>query len=205
MLKLMAAIVLAGGGSRRMGRDKRRLELAGRSLVQLMVDRLAPLFGRVLIIGARRGQAAAGGADQVGDLLPGAGPLGGIYTGLTLSPDPVNFVAPCDLPFLQEDLVRLLWRWADSHQVVVPQGPDGLEPLCAFYHRTCLPAIERALARGERRVRSFYPHVDVKSVPEAALRRVDPTLVSFFNVNSWQDYMEARRLADASAALHSRG
>src|SRR3990170_3327557 len=142
MLDPMATIILAGGRSRRMGRDKAGLPLGGRTLLQVMVDRLVPLFGRVLIIGAHRTEVEAEEADQAGDLLPGAGPLGGLYTGLTLSPDAVNLAVPCDLPFLQEDLIRLLRRWADSRQVVVPQGPDGLEPLCAFYHQSCLPAIE---------------------------------------------------------------
>jgi molybdopterin-guanine dinucleotide biosynthesis protein A len=93
-------------------------------------------------------------------------------------------VTGCDMPFIVPQLVRLLLEHADGADVVVPLVRGFYEPLFSVYCRSCVAAIERALDEGRFRVTSIYPELRIREIAEAAVRSIDPDLVSFTNLNT---------------------
>ena len=131
------------------------------------------------------------------DAYPETGTLGGIATGLQVTPGWAAVVA-CDLPLLSAALMGWLAGLAaeqeggqDRWDAVVPVVDGYAEPLHALYHRRCLPAIEARLAAGQRRVISFMPDVRTRYVAEPELRALDPELWSFFNTNTPEEWDKA--------------
>jgi len=187
----MAAIVLAGGRSERMGVIKATLPWRGKRLVDHMVEMLRRVSSRVLVVTAEAELDLPEPAMAVVDELPEAGPLAALLTGLRWAGAGVHFACGVDMPFLREEVVNLLLSRATDYDVVTPETADGLHPLCAAYSAKCLAAIEWALGRGESRLQSFFPQVQVRLVPEAELRAIDPHLDSLININTWDEYRQA--------------
>ena len=146
--------VLAGGQSRRMGRDKGLLEWQGVPLASHVARAVADAAGGVTLIGRPETYGHLG-YPVVPDDHPGLGPLGGIATALRLSDARWNLVVACDMPALTAGFLRRLRAaaCASDRDCLLPQGPTGLlEPLCAAYHHDSLPVIQEALDRGVRKV-----------------------------------------------------
>ncbi len=180
----MTGAILAGGESRRMGRDKAFLEIGGRRIIDRTVELLGPLFSQLLVVTNSPADYAYLGVRMVSDLLPGRGALGGLYTALFFSSTQHVFVVACDMPLLKAEVIRHLLDLSHKWDVVVPQMGDHVEPLHAVYSRRCLPHIEALLQRGGRRVMDFYSRVRVLRVKEEEIRALDPGLLSFRNVNT---------------------
>ena len=192
-----AAVILAGGLSARLGRDKAGELLLGRSLLQRVIDRLAGLVDEYVVVIAA-GQTlppveAGAPLRTVEDLFPRVGPLGGIFTGLDAMWAARAVAVACDLPLLQPALLRELLRLAPGHDAVVPLNVLP-EPLCAVYAKTCLDAIRNRIDAGAYKVTGFFEAVDVLYVEPATWRRFDPEGVSFLNVNREEDLRRAEQL-----------
>lgn len=194
----VSALVLAGGKSRRMGTDKRRLRLrSGRGLLEETIDVVAALADEVVVVlgddAASFTDLARPGVRLLDDEQPGSGPLGGIVTGLAaVHYDPVVVVAG-DLPRLNPALLQGLLALAAGNDLVVPRREDGtLEMLQAVYRRNCLPVARAMLATGRLRLSGLADELvgaghPVRFVAEDALRALDPGLASFFNLNTPDD------------------
>ena len=192
-----SGVLLVGGKSRRMGRDKLVLEVDGKPLVQRVADALAARCEEVILVGGA-GPDLPDGTLRVPDHRPGAeGPLAGIEAGLEAASNPLAFVAAGDMPFLSPGLVgNLLDRLAAQEVLaVVPRSGGRDHPLCAAYSRDVLPLARSALDGGVRAVREFLGSLDgVEYVDAAELRRFgDPDLL-LMNVNSPDDLERARRV-----------
>jgi molybdenum cofactor guanylyltransferase len=192
----ISAIVLAGGQSRRMGRDKALIEFEGRPLIAHVIEVLRRLSEDVIIVSDRAGAYASFGVRIVPDYDPPSGPLGGIAVGLRAARHDLAIVVACDMPFLSRALLQTLIDRAAKVEAVVPQTGDQFEPLHAVYRRSCLAAIERHLIQGDRRVISFFDEVQLAVVPEAEWRRLDPAGRSMFNLNTPADLTGLRPPAD---------
>jgi molybdopterin-guanine dinucleotide biosynthesis protein A len=198
----VSGVILAGGLSTRLGRDKASEVLAGRILLQRVVDRLDGLVDEYVIVTAA-GQALPGvdavaPVSSVQDAYERVGPLGGIYSGLSAMRGARAVTVACDMPLLQPALLSELLRLAPGHDAVVPVNEGGLpEPLCAVYAKTCLPAIKQRIDAGAFKVTVFFESVDVLYVEPAAWRRFDPDGLSFLNVNREQDLRRAEALIAA--------
>jgi molybdopterin-guanine dinucleotide biosynthesis protein A len=180
----VSAAVMAGGKSRRMGRDKAWLDVGdGRSIVQRVIDVLSEVADEVFIV-ANDERYLTLGPRVVPDRFPDGGVLGGIATAVGAAANDRVLVAACDMPFLDPAVFRLLIERSDGADVVMPKVGDDHEALHALYTKACVPAMERALASGKMRVISFFPDVRVRIVPEEDLRAVDPRLRTFTNVNT---------------------
>lgn len=195
----LSGVVLAGGRSTRLGRDKALLELEGRPLITRTLDVLAQLTGDLIIVTSLASHLFPQSARVVADRYVDAGVLAGVHAGLLAARGELALVVACDMPFLNLDLLRYIISLARDADVVVPRWTD-VEPLHAVYRpATCLGPIERALARGERRIVSFYRdevrEVRVRYVERAEITRFDPQGLSFFNVNGPEDWERARVLA----------
>jgi molybdenum cofactor guanylyltransferase len=150
------AFVLAGGRSTRMGQDKTLLQVAGRSLLELALDKLRALgcdgSAPPRIAGTRPDLSSY--APIVPDLRPGCGPLSGIEAALAATTQPLNLFLPVDLPLLPARFLGwMLWRAEiTGAQVTVPRVNGRPQPLCAVYHRDLLPGVSASLAVGNYKV-----------------------------------------------------
>jgi molybdopterin-guanine dinucleotide biosynthesis protein A len=181
---VISAAVLAGGMSSRLGFPKALLRLGtGRTLIEDTVAKLRRLSDDVLVV-ANDAVFDVPGARRVGDLVPGAASLGGIYTAIALARHERVVVVGCDMPFLSVRLLSHLVSLSAGPDVVVPRIDGYPEPLHAVYGRTCLPAIEPRLRAGQLKIIGFYDEARVRYVDEPELRLIDPELRSFRNVNT---------------------
>jgi len=190
----LTGIVLAGGASRRMGRDKAFLELDGRPLIQVVIERMAQVCAEVLVVSGDVRPYARLGVPLVEDRFRGVGVLGGLHAGLEAATYELALAVGCDMPFLSPGLLRAFADWAEGFDVAVLRQGDGeqVEPLHAAYRRTCLPAMEVAVQAGRRRIVSFFPHVRVRYVMPEEVAALDPEMYSFRNVNTPEEWQTAR-------------
>ncbi len=190
------AFILAGGQSSRMGHDKAMLEIGGKALVARAAQTLAPLAATVSVVGEQR-RAAEFGLPVLTDCWPGAGPLGAIATALMSASNAWIFVLACDMPYVSGEWLTWLFDQAtsapaDSFDALVPVTTNGLEPLCAMYRADCAAALAKAVDAGVRKVTNGLAVLKIQSVPEMEWRRFSPDGVLFRNLNTWQDYLDAR-------------
>lgn len=195
---MLSIVIQAGGQSSRMGQDKALMPFLGRPLIVRQRELLTGLADELLVTTNHTAAYAFLGLPLYTDLLPGAGPLGGLYTALSAARGPLVAVIACDMPFVSAALLRaqrdLLTR--DEVDVVIPCSPNGIEPLHAIYRKdACLEAVRTALDAGERKMTAWLPgvHSRVMTVDEVAL--VDPEFRSFINVNSPEELRQAEDLA----------
>lgn len=193
----VTAAVLAGGRSMRMGVDKTLLPVDGEPLLARVVEAVGEVCAHTMVVTNRpealERAALPRGVPVVADEVAHRGPLGGLVTALKNAPDDWVLAVAADMPWLQPALVRALWDARGTARAVVPLTDKGPEPLLALYHRDCLPAAQRVLASGRRRLVAMFDELDVVEVPVDELRFADPDLVSLFNVNTLDDLIEARK------------
>jgi molybdopterin-guanine dinucleotide biosynthesis protein A len=121
----------------------------------------------------------------------------GVHAGLVQADADYAFMVPCDAPFLQPGVIRqLLGAWSPAVDVIVPLVGGYYEPLCAIYGKRCIPAIEAQLDRGNYRIYDLFDRVQVKTLDDEALRRADPEMISFLNINTPAALTASRRLVE---------
>lgn len=188
----LTGLVLAGGASQRMGRDKAFLELDGRTLIGIIVERMAAVCDEVIIVAGDTSSYRDLGASTAVDRFQDVGVLGGLHAGLSAASHQLTLAVGCDMPFLKPELLRAFAAWAEGYDVAVLRHNGYLEPLHGAYRRTCLPPIESAIRAGKRRVISFFPYVHVRAVTAAEVACLDPHLESFRNINTPEEWIAAK-------------
>ncbi len=191
------SIILAGGSSARLGKDKATEFIGGESLLQRVLSRLASFSTEIILVMAQSQEKVPEsfhpGVRIIHDIFPDGGALGGIYSGLIVSPSFHNLLVACDMPFLNVSLLRYLLEVSPLFDVVVPKVGDNLEPLHAVYSKDCIAPIRRFLERGGRKISDFIPQMKVRYVEKEELNRFDPEHVSFFNINTQEDLDRTRQ------------
>lgn len=190
----VSGIVLAGGQSSRLGTDKSFINVNGQSLIEHIVAKLTRLSDDVIIVTNSPDEYDHLEARLVGDIYPGKGALGGIYSGLRAAANAYSLVVACDMPFLDLNLLRYMIILAREHDVVIPRIGGLTEPLHAIYSKNCLEPIDRLLARGGLKIIDFFSEVRVRYVEEGEVDIFDPQHLSFFNVNTPNDLEEMKKL-----------
>ena len=193
------SIILAGGKNLRLGRIKALEIIGGKSLIERVIERLTPISSRILIVTSLEHSdfPAGGDVEILTDLYPGQGPLVGIYTGLMASRSSHSIVVACDMPFLNTELLDHMLGQTTDYDAVVPRLETGLiEPLHAVYSRNCLEKMKERVERGQLAVESLIETLRVKYVQQEEICRLDPDLLSFFNINYQSDIDRALALAD---------
>jgi molybdopterin-guanine dinucleotide biosynthesis protein A len=185
---LLTGAVLAGGQSRRYGKNKAFEVFEGKRLVDRAVEAARAFCDPVLLVANDLSLYIDVNATLVQDFAPFQGPLVGLYTALLFSPNDWVFVRATDMPVLVPDLLSMMLDMRGSFDVVVPMSGNDFEPLMALYHKRCIPAIANMIDRSEKRVMSFYKSVRVRTISEKRWRAVDPAGVSFANVNTPEDW-----------------
>lgn len=198
----LGVVILAGGKSLRMDREKALLELSGKPLLLHVVERAMRLRPERIIVAVERGNPNRYGSilpPGVGlseDLIEGRGPLVGMISGMRDIDSEYTLLLPCDTPFIRQDVLRFLYQRAEGVDAAIPRWPNGyIEPLQAFYRTSsALKAAEEALNRGERSFREMIRSLNkVVYVNVDELKRFDPELVTFFNINSGEELLRAEK------------
>jgi molybdopterin-guanine dinucleotide biosynthesis protein A len=180
----MTGVILAGGESTRMGKNKAFIEINGKRIIDRTVSLFREIFDDVLLVTNTPLDYIELKVRIVTDLVPGKGSLGGIYTGLFFSSSPKAFFAGCDMPFLDRRVIQYFLSLAQTADIVVQRTKDYWQPLHAIYPRTLLKPIERLLQQGELAIIKAYQGLRVREVTGEELKPFDPDLHTLSNINT---------------------
>jgi len=178
----MIGFILLGGKGSRMNTRKHLLKLGEETLLERTVRTLSPLFEEIRQIWEKD------------DPVAGLGPLGGIWAGIKESPSQHSFFIACDMPFVRTDLVKRIIELTPGYDVVIPRMGNRVEPLLAAYSKECLLHIERQVGNGDYRIIDFFKFVRVRYMEEKEIKEFDRNLISFFNINTMEDYEKAKMI-----------
>jgi molybdopterin-guanine dinucleotide biosynthesis protein A len=183
----VTGLILAGGKSSRYGCNKALVEVEGRTLIEHAVRVMKTVFQEVILLTNTPADYAFLNLPMVEDIIKGLGPIGGIYTGLNTMSEEAGFFVACDMPFLNEALLRYMVEVSGDFDAVVPRIGWMLEPLHAIYTRRCLPVIKNSIDSRDYQIARCFSKISVKYLDEKELRSFDPKLQSLFNINEPKD------------------
>lgn len=205
----VTGVILAGGNSRRMGKNKALMQLGEDSLIGHVIRHLCLVTDELLLITNNPTEHKHLNVPMHGDIMPATGALGGIYTGLTYASHEVVLCVACDSPFLKTTLLTYLVSVLGEYDAVMPYTYEGvrvrtppyrgevqivLQTLCAAYSKRCLPIIELMLQESELRVHALGERAHIQRVSPEVWQRFDPEGMSFFNINTPEDFEKAKKL-----------
>jgi molybdopterin-guanine dinucleotide biosynthesis protein A len=196
-----SGIILAGGlNTRFSGKEKAFLTVDGERIVDRLYRIFRETFKEIIVVTNDPIKFLDWDAHIVTDLFAVRSSLTGIHAGLFHSRTPYAFFAACDIPFLKKEVVEtVLDAITPDIDAVIPETAAGLEPLCAAYSTHCLENVRRHLTKNRLKIQLFLKKMHVRTIPEKRLRRLDPRLISFFNINSPADLARAEALHDADS------
>ncbi len=197
----VTGVILAGGKSRRMGENKALMRLGDNSLIGHVIHRMCLVTNELLLITNSPAEYAHLDVPMHGDILPGTGALGGIYTGLRRASHNTVLCVACDSPFVEPKLLTYLVSVLGAYDAVMPythreihashKTQITLQTLCAAYSKRCLPIIESMLRDSELRVHALQERAHIKRVSPEVWQAFDPEGMSFFNINTPEDFESA--------------
>ncbi len=176
------------------------MSIIDQPLIQRVIERVEQLSQEIVVVVASQNRAADLPLAQEHRVVfyryPGAGSLGGIFSGLDASSNGWTLVVACDMPFLNLALFRRMMALTEDADAVVPLIEGRPEPTHALYSKACLPFIEPRLISGDLKISGFYDQVRVRYLSEEDVAALDPGFLSFFNVNTSEDLERALSLAE---------
>lgn len=208
MSTAVSSIILAGGKSSRLGKDKAMLKLDGKCMMLWSIAcKLATISNEVIIAtdGRRYQDLDDIKVRWAADVYPGAGSLVGLYSGLKEARSNFALVVACDMPFVNLELLRYMISLPRDYAILLPKIGSGVEPLHAIYSKECLPHIENLLEMGHKKIRDLYPRVRIRYLSEEEIDKYDPWHRSFFNINTPQELAEAQELMRQDGSEVKRG
>ena len=200
-------VILAGGESRRYGSPKALAEVDGRRIIDRVIEGMGAVVDNLLIMANEPDLFADVNLPTMPDRRPGLGALGGLHAALLAAQAagrPGVLTIACDMPFPPTALLRRLRdecfgaSGSQVPDVVVPEsrGRRGMEPLLGAYRVSCIPAIEKSLDEGDRRMVGFHEEILLRRVPLADVEGLCDPETAFLNVNTPEDRERAERLTD---------
>jgi FdhD protein len=189
----VTAVILAGGGSTRMKSNKALLPYSGELFIERIYRQLAAIFSDVILVTNTPELYSFLPCRKVPDIFPDMGSLAGIHAGLSSSKSPYIFAVACDMPYLNEALIRRLVTGINAQDVVIPESDGGLEPLHAVYGKTSIPAMEDALSRGKRKIVDCFDRLKTTVIGRDEVAAIDPEFLSFRNINTPEEYFRFRQ------------
>jgi molybdopterin-guanine dinucleotide biosynthesis protein A len=187
----VAAVVLAGGKSSRMGSDKAVLDFCGRRMIEVVVDRMRMLTDRIVVVTRSRRVVKPAETVIIEDESPFAGPLPALIAGLRAAGTERVVVVACDMPFLDAGFLGHLVSGVGDLDACVPITAEGPEPLHAAYGACAVEPLLAATAAGERSLRGALQRLKVRWVEEPEWRRLDPSGRSLLNLNTPEEWEAA--------------
>ena len=194
----VTGIILAGGKSSRLGRDKAWEDVGGQRIIDRVIGALQSSCDEVLIIGdrpERENELSLPKCIQYrSDELKGRGSIGGLYTGLKASDTLWSLVVACDMPFISRELIRFMLSIISKNRcdAIVPVINGRYQPTHALYNSTCIPFIEKNISSGNFRMDSYFDEIYLEEISEDVINSIKGAELSFFNVNTEDDLLTAR-------------
>lgn len=192
MIENCTAVILAGGESKRMGQDKASLRFGHDSLLNLAIHHMKPLFN-TLVVSVREPREHLL-FPQLCDRGSDHGPIAGIATALERVDTSWVLAIACDMPFISADMIVSMAAKRDGQDAVVPCADGHLQPLAAFYSKSCLPAMQAQMHEGRRSLQALIAKVNASIVSEKELRTFDSELLSFMDLDTQTDVIRAEQL-----------
>jgi molybdopterin-guanine dinucleotide biosynthesis protein A len=197
-------VVMAGGRNSRFGDIKAFAQVGGTRIIDRVIIALGAVSNDVVLSANDAAAYASVGLEMRGDLVPDIGALGGIHAALMWAQergDDGVIVAACDMPFPSIPLLEVIRDAAANHDAVLPESDSrrGIEPLFGFYSVRCLPAIDTAIARDDRRMIAFHGDIDLHVIALETVRTFGDPEVLFMNVNTREELEQAERIASGVA------
>jgi molybdopterin-guanine dinucleotide biosynthesis protein A len=183
----ITGVILAGGKSSRFGKNKAFVKIGGVPLIEKIVVLLGSIFKQLVIVTNMPHEYSYLQIPLSEDIIKGLGPIGGVYTGLEVIEDGKGFFVACDMPFLNEKLIRYMVDAAESYDAVVPKIDWMIEPLHALYCKSCLPVLRELIDGGDYRISKSFETLSVRYVMEQEIKALDPQCKSFINVNRQEE------------------
>ena len=190
-----SAIVLCGGRSRRMGRDKASLPFGNATLLERVVAAVASVTDEVVVVG--RSSPTLSFARVMPDATEGLGPLGGLLTGLDAATRPLVLLVSCDMPLLVPEVLGRLLELVGDADACVPRIAGRAMPTCAVYATRVTDIVRARLQTDDRSLRGLLDTLRVRWVDADELRDVDPDLLSFLDCDTPEEYAAALRAVRA--------
>lgn len=189
----VSCAILAGGKSRRMGRDKATIHAGSRLLISHVYGVVADVFPDIIVVSNHHNSVDGVNARIVRDIVPIQGPMTGIVSALLNSVTPYVFILGCDMPFLTKEAIHYMIDSVHGEDIVIPKTQAGLEPLHAIYNRSCISPMLTAVERGLMKIPLVFPFFSVKTVEEDKVF-CNRGVSVFTNVNTEEDLARAERL-----------
>ena len=193
----MTGIILAGGKNKRIGQNKSFLKVGNRTIIERVVSTLSKIFNEIIIISNTPEPYRSFGLKIYSDMIPGKNSLGGIYTGLSVSSSQHNFFVACDMPFLNENLIKYMAESINDSDIVIPKTKKGYEPLHAIYSKSCIPFIKKQIDQNQLKIIDFFPYVTVKKIETGEIDICGPEHTAFLNLNTEQDLLDAQAISES--------
>lgn len=189
-LDKITGIILAGGKSSRMGRDKAFLAMGDKTLFEVVMDKMLKFFKEVMAVVAEPSLYEKYNKKILikKDIIPESGPLGGLYTGLLSSSNRDNFLIACDMPFLNPNLLTYMAKNIKNSDAVVAEYNKRQHPLFGFYSKSCVSAAKLQISKGNFKMRDFLGKVKAEIVGESEVKEFDSKGLSFININTYDEY-----------------
>jgi molybdopterin-guanine dinucleotide biosynthesis protein A len=198
MISAMTGVVLAGGRSSRFGANKALADWRGTTMIESVVNSLLKVLPSVMVVTKNVPELAFLKNDRVSvieDLCCDGHPMGGLFTALRSLKTGHAFVAACDMPFVQPELIEALWRSRADYDAVIPVWKDVRQPLCGIYTRSCVGMIRSAIAEDSLEIARLFDVLRTRFMLESEVLGVDPRGLSFMDIDTREDYERAKGLA----------
>ena len=190
----ITGIILAGGKSSRMGKDKGMIQLAGKPLISYSIDALKPFCDQILISSNSEDYELFGYPVHK-DIFPDSGPMGGIYSCLLQSSSTLNLVLSCDMPLVSQSLIKYILDKSNKNSISVPvHGDNFIEPLCASYSTTTIPYLKKLIEQNSLKL------IDLIDIAPSRQIRLDSSL-PFYNPDLFLNINRPGDLVRASALI----
>ena len=183
--------ILAGGKSRRLGRNKALVELYGQTIIEKVISAIPTRKENIKIVTSTFQTFHFLKLKMISDIHPGLGPIGGVHAGLVDSTFDFNFFLACDLPLISTGVVQTVLDSHAGQDIFGISTKNGLEPLCAIYSKGCISAIEKQM-----KVKDYSLHTLFETVPSEFIKIEDSNIL--FNLNTTQDLEDLRGFSDFS-------
>lgn len=194
-------VILAGGKSSRMGKDKSLLEIDGELLIKQTVAIFRQFFGKLIIVSNAESKFGLDDIVEISDIHTDLGPMGGIHTALTHTDGEKIFISACDTPQLSAELMALIIREAGDYEAVVPMIGGRPEPLFGIYKKSILPIVEEQIALGNVKINNLLKRLNVRYILEDEIKAVCNIDEVFFNMNTPEDFEKYKKSRFKNDAL----
>lgn len=191
-----SGVILSGGlAARYDGIEKAFLKVGGVRILDRIYEIYRELFDEIILVTNSPEKFLEWDLLIVSDLFPIRSSLTGIHAGLFYTTNPYAFISACDTPFLQKEMIEtVIGRIEAQIDIVMPETSAGFEPLCAVYSKRCLEAAQNNLEQGKLKITRTFRKSRIKTISEKTLRKLDPELLSFFNINTPDDLQRAEKM-----------